>query len=82
MWAAYLALNLLAFAQSIGGIDNQGRAHAKRARRELFCLPARVLTDARQTLVRFAPPCVPAASRPPGTSCGPCPPPSADNRPR
>lgn len=55
MWSAYLALNLSVFVQSLGGIDTTGRAHAKRARRELFCLPARVLTHARSLLVRFAP---------------------------
>ena len=55
MWSAYLALNVSVFTQSLGGIDTTGRAHAKRARRELFCLPARVLTHARSLLVRFAP---------------------------
>jgi hypothetical protein len=54
MWSAYLATNLSVFAQSLGQVDRDGRAHGKRARRELFCLPARVLAHARQTVVRFA----------------------------
>jgi hypothetical protein len=54
MWSAYLATNLSVFVQSLGRVDRQGRAHGKRARRELFCLPARVLTHARQIVVRFA----------------------------
>ena len=54
MWSAYLATNLSVFVQSLGGVDRQGRAHAKRARRELFCLPARVIHHARRIIVRFA----------------------------
>jgi hypothetical protein len=42
------------FVQSLGGVDRQGRAHGKRARRELFCLPARVIHHARRMIVRFA----------------------------
>ncbi len=42
MWSAYLATNLSVFIQSLGQVDTSGRAHAKRARRELFCLAARV----------------------------------------
>lgn len=55
MWSAYLATNLSVFIQSLGGIDTTGRAHAKRARRELFAIPARVIRHARQTVIRFAP---------------------------
>lgn len=55
MWSALLALNLSAFCQSLAGIDANGRAHAKRARRELFAVPARVLSHARRTLVRLSP---------------------------
>lgn len=55
MWAAFLALNLSVFCQSLAGVDTKGRAHAKRARRELFVLPARVLRHARRTVLRLAP---------------------------
>ena len=55
MWSALLALNLSAWVQSLGGADTDGRAHAKRARRELFCLPARVIRHARQVIVRLSP---------------------------
>ncbi len=55
MWSAYLATNLSAFVQTLGQVDTDSvRAHAKRARRELFCLPARVLSHARRIVVRFA----------------------------
>jgi hypothetical protein len=55
MWAAYLATNLSVFTQTLGQVNHDGvRAHGKRARRELFCLPARVLTHARAIVVRFA----------------------------
>lgn len=55
MWSALLALNLSAWAQGLGGADIDGRAHAKRARRELFCLPARVVHHARQVVLRLSP---------------------------
>lgn len=55
MWAAFLALNLSVFIQSLGGVDNDGRAHGKRLRRELLLIPARVLRHARQIVLRFAP---------------------------
>lgn len=55
MWSAFLALNLSAWAQALAGIDNDGRAHAKRARRELFCVPARVLRHARRIMIRVSP---------------------------
>lgn len=55
MWAAFLALNLSVWTQTLGGIDTDGRAHAKRARRELFCVPARVLRHARQIVLRLSP---------------------------
>jgi hypothetical protein len=55
VWSAYLATNLSVFTQTLGRVDTNGvRSHAKRARRELFCLPARVLTHARAVVVRFA----------------------------
>ena len=55
MWSALLALNLSAWVQGLGGADIDGRAHAKRARRELFCLPARVIRHARQVVLRLSP---------------------------
>lgn len=54
MWAAFLALNLSAWTQALGGIDRHGRAHAKRARRELFAFPARIIRHARQIIIRPA----------------------------
>jgi len=55
MWSAYLATNLSVFTQTLGRVDTDGaRSHAKRARRELFCLPARVISHARAVVVRFA----------------------------
>lgn len=54
-YSAFLALNMSAWAQALGGIDANGRAHAKRARRELFCVPARVVHHARRVVVRFSP---------------------------
>ena len=53
------------FCQSLAGVDASGRAHAKRARRELFCLPARVLSHGRRFLLRLAPG-LSARSFPPG----------------
>jgi len=55
MWSAFLALNLSVFTQSLAGIDTEGRAHAKRARRELFVVPARVLSHARRIVLRLSP---------------------------
>ena len=55
MWSAFLALNLSVFCQSLAGIDTDGRAHAKRARRELFLVPARVLSHARNVVLRLSP---------------------------
>jgi len=55
MWSALLALNLSAWTQGLGGADTDGRAHAKRARRELFNIPARVLHHARQVVLRLSP---------------------------
>ena len=54
-FAAFLAVNLSVFCQSLGGVDSSGRAHAKRARRELFCVPARVLFRGRRLVLRLAP---------------------------
>jgi hypothetical protein len=55
MWAALLALNLSAWTQALGRVDDHGRAHGKRLRRELIAVPGRVLTHARQTIVRLDP---------------------------
>jgi len=55
MWAAFLALNLSAWTQALAGIDTDGRAHAKRARRELFVVPARVIRHARRIVLRLSP---------------------------
>lgn len=55
MWAAFLALNISAWTQSLAGLDHHGRAHGKRLRRELICVPARVVRHARQLIVRPAP---------------------------
>lgn len=55
MWAAFLALNLSAWTQALAGIDTDGRAHAKRARRELFGVPARVVHHARRVVLRLSP---------------------------
>ena len=55
MFAAFLALNLSALTQALGRVDTNGRAHAKRARRELFMVPARVLHHARRIVLRLSP---------------------------
>lgn len=55
MWSAFLALNLSAWTQALSGIDSDGRAHAKRARRELFCVTARVVHHARRVVLRLSP---------------------------
>jgi hypothetical protein len=55
MWAAFLALNLSAWTQALAGIGTDGRAHAKRARRELFAVPARVIRHARRIVLRLSP---------------------------
>jgi hypothetical protein len=55
MWAALLALNLSAWIQALGRVDSDGRAHGKRLRRQLITIPARILTHARQIIVRLDP---------------------------
>jgi hypothetical protein len=54
MWSAFLALNLSAWTQALGDVDHHGRAHAKRARRELFTIAARIVHHARETVIRPA----------------------------
>lgn len=55
MWACLLALNLSAWTQTLGQVDDDGRAHGKRLRRQLLCLPARIIRHARRTVIRLAP---------------------------
>ncbi|MDQ3462340.1 MAG: hypothetical protein M3471_04800 [Actinomycetota bacterium] len=45
----------LVWLQSLGGTDGKGRSHAKRLRRELICIPARVLRHARRVVLRLSP---------------------------
>ena len=62
MWAAVLALNLSAFAQTLGDVDThptdpdqRRKAHGKRLRRQLICVAARIVSHARRTVIRPAP---------------------------
>lgn len=55
MWAALTALNCSAWMQALSGLDAGGRAHGKRLRRELICIPGRVIHHARQIIVRLSP---------------------------
>ncbi|MGH9213312.1 MAG: IS1380 family transposase [Acidimicrobiales bacterium] len=57
MWAAFLALNISGWLQTLARTDISvdGRAHGKRLRRELICLCARVLHRGRRLVLRFAP---------------------------
>lgn len=56
MWAALLGVNLSSWLQALTGHDEtQGRAHAKRLRRELVCIAARVTHHAGRTEVHAAP---------------------------
>jgi hypothetical protein len=54
LWAALLALNLSAWTQALG-LGATSRAHAKRLRRELVCVPGRLLRHARATVLRLPP---------------------------
>lgn len=56
MWGALLAVNLSAWLHELGGLDHgdgRGRAHLGRLRRELICVPGRVIHHARQTTLRL-----------------------------
>jgi Transposase DDE domain group 1 len=75
LWAALLALNLSAWTQALA-LPGSGRAHAKRLRRELVCVPGRVLHHARRTVLRL--PHAPGISWSPTPGCGRCPTPPAD----
>jgi Transposase DDE domain group 1 len=54
MWAAIFATNISVWLQSLAEIDDLGRAHGKRLRRELLNIPARVLHRGRSVVLRFA----------------------------
>ena len=52
MWAALIGLNISSWLQALTGHDlTGGRAHGKRLRRELICVPARVTSHAGDIVV-------------------------------
>lgn len=56
MWGALLAVNLSAWLHELAGLDHgngYGRAHLDRLRRELICVPGRVIHHSRQTTLRL-----------------------------
>jgi hypothetical protein len=55
MWSAFLGLNISAWAQALGGLDREGRAHGKRLRRELICVPGRLAHHARGLTLHLHP---------------------------
>ena len=58
MWGALLAVNLSAWLHELAGLDHgdgYGRAHLGRLRRELICIPGRVIRHARRTVLRLPP---------------------------
>jgi len=55
MWSALLAVNLSVLLQALTGLDDHGRAHCARMRRELFCIPARVIRHAGGLQMRLPP---------------------------
>lgn len=56
MWGALLAVNLSAWLHELAGLDDgRGRAHLNRLRRELICLPARLVRHARRATLRLPP---------------------------
>lgn len=58
MKGALLAVNLSAWLHELASLDHgngYGRAHLGRLRRELICLPGRVIRHARRTLLRLPP---------------------------
>jgi hypothetical protein len=58
MWAALLATAISAWLQELTGIDRgngRGRRGITRLRRELFCVPARVVRHARRVELRLPP---------------------------
>ena len=58
MWGALLAVNLSAWLHELGGLDTgdgHGRSHLGRLRRDLVCVPGRVIRHARRTVLRLPP---------------------------
>lgn len=58
MWGALLAVNLSAWVHELGGLDDgngRARGHLNRLRRELICIPGRVVRHARQITLRLPP---------------------------
>jgi hypothetical protein len=55
MWGALLAVTLSVLLQALAGLDDNGRAHCARLRRELLCIPARVITHAGRVELRLPP---------------------------
>ena len=55
MWAALLAVNLSVLLQALTGLDEHGRAHCARLRRDLLCVPARVIRHAGRLEMRLPP---------------------------
>jgi len=55
MWAALLAGNLSVLLQALTGIDEHGRAHGRRLRHELLCIPARLIRHGRALTLRLPP---------------------------
>jgi hypothetical protein len=52
LWAALLALNLSAWTQGLG---TSSRVHADRLRRELVCVPGRLIRHAHHSVLRLPP---------------------------
>lgn len=58
MWAALLAVAMSAWLQELCALDlgnGRGRATIARLRRELICVPARIITHARRLQIRLPP---------------------------
>ncbi|GAB2761687.1 IS1380-like element IS1677 family transposase [Nocardioides pakistanensis] len=58
MWGALLAVNLSAWLHELARLDHgngYGRAHLGRLRRELICIPGRVIRHARRITLRLPP---------------------------
>jgi hypothetical protein len=58
MWGALLAINLSAWLNELGDLDDgrgRGRRHLGTLRRELVALPGRVIHHARRTTLRLPP---------------------------
>lgn len=53
LWAVLTALNLSALTQALAGGGGEGRVHAKRLRRELVCVPGRLVRHARRVVVHL-----------------------------